>query len=102
MNFKELVKQDLEHILFNTEELAELHELNGYQVPVILDNSKLLHFKQDTGLMDARILIFVQSSKLKFTPEAGNVVQFDGRKYEILSSEKYGGAFEIVLGAKKK
>ena len=36
--FKEMVKNDTDNVIFNLDEIADLHELDGRQIPVIIDN----------------------------------------------------------------
>ena len=43
--FKHMVGSDTDHVIFNLDELADLHEVDGRQVPVIIDDVKLEEMK---------------------------------------------------------
>ena len=43
--FKHMVSNDTDHVIFNLDELADLHEVDGRQVPVIIDDVKLEEMK---------------------------------------------------------
>ena len=36
--FKKMIRDDTDRVIFNLDEIADLHELDGRQLPVIIDN----------------------------------------------------------------
>ena len=41
-SFKEQLEKDFETTFFNTDEFAEIHELQGNEVPVVVDNDIII------------------------------------------------------------
>ena len=59
MTFKEQIQQDLDTVFLNLDEFAELHRVEGKQIPVVVDNDQLVKLKQGQilGLVEADMLL---------------------------------------------
>ena len=73
--FKRMVSNDTDHVIFNLDELADLHEVDGRQVPVIIDDVKLEEMKANPkyagGYNTATSLPVSSSPSFHFALNAG-------------------------------
>lgn len=55
MSFKDQIRQDLDAVFLNVDEFAELHRIEGKEIPVVVDNDQLVKLKQGQilGLVEA-------------------------------------------------
>ena len=90
--FKHMVGSDTDHVIFNLDELADLHEVDGRQVPVIIDDVKLEEMKANPkyagGYNTAtrlESLILVRARALPGKPAEGAHLTFDGKTYLVKS-----------------
>lgn len=85
--FKEMVKNDTDRVIFNLDEIADLHELDGRQIPVIIDNVLLQEMqakgKYADGYNTAQQLILVRPQDLPGKPAEGAHLSFDGKIYIV-------------------
>ena len=99
-NFKEMVKKDMETIM-NIDEFATIHAVDGVEVPIIIDNSKLQENKAKSqysdGINTGEILFFVKVSDLKFHPAIDQHIVFDKDEYRVVSVDELGLLYEITL-----
>ena len=96
-SFKEQLEKDFETTFFNTDEFAEIHELQGNEVPVVVDNDIIItlslgkHADAD-GIFTDDTMIFVQKKYLEFEP-----LSFDGEIYPIKTVNEDMGGYTIIL-----
>ena len=101
-SFKEQLEKDFETTFFNTDEFAEIHELQGNEVPVVVDNDIIItlslgkHADAD-GIFTDDKMIFVQKKYLEFEPVAGQHLSFDGEFYPIKTVNEDMGGYTIIL-----
>ena len=59
MSFKDQIRQDLDAVFLNVDEFAELHRIEGKEIPVVVDNDQLVKLKQGQilGLVEADLLL---------------------------------------------
>lgn len=85
--FKEMVKNDTDNVIFDLDEIADLHELDGRQIPVIIDNVMLQEMqakgKYADGYNTATRLILVRPADLPGKPAEGAHLSFDGKIYIV-------------------
>lgn len=102
MTFKEQLKQDIKDIFFDLDIFAEIHNVNGTDMPVVINNEALKEIsatqKEHTdGLFIDGILFYVSMEELKALPSVGNVFHFDDEIYRVVSVNNNDGVAEIVL-----
>ena len=99
-DFKDYLSQDLS-TFFNSDEFAELHDINGRQFFVILDNDRLSQRTQREyeGIYVGDLLFYVSASDYGARPKPGEVIKFDQAPYEVFDVKEDGGIYEIVLKA---
>ncbi len=104
MNFKEMVDNDVNNILFNTSELASSHKIdNKNDIIVIVDNYKLSDYKNkaqySNEISTAEMLIYIKENDLGYIPTKGNIIKFDNDVYRVLQVAKFGIVLEIIFEA---
>lgn len=98
-SFKEVAAADLE-TFFDTDELAELHNIDGKEIPVVID-SDLLDKSQlayAEGVYVNRIVLFVEKAHFERLPVQGQRMKLDGERYEV-ASVSGGIVLQIILEA---
>lgn len=106
MTFKELIKQDARVTFLNHNEFADMHSINGCEVPVLIDQTqgveKEQRFSQHMdGVYTAKTVIYVNSEDLDFTPERGQTITLDGKQCMIEETTDEYGVWAITLNATK-
>lgn len=101
-SFKEQLEKDFETTFFNTDEFAEIHELQGNEVPVVVDNDIIITLSlgknaDADGIFTDDKMIFVQKKYLEFEPVAGQHLSFDGEIYQIKTVNEDMGGYTIIL-----
>lgn len=100
--FKEQLKKDSEQTFFNLSEFAEMHMVDGKEIPVVVDEETFLELylgkSADTeGVFEDSKMIFVQKKDIDSPPVIGQLIDFDGEIYPVGNvMEDYGG-YAIVL-----
>lgn len=99
MSFKETVKSDIANVFFNLNEFAELHTINGRQLPVIVDNDRLQQRskKEYDGLYVGDLLYFVSANDFGPPPKPDSIQLFDGKPYIVFDVRQDVGMYEIIL-----
>ncbi len=103
MNMKEAILQDLS-IFVNIDEFAELHEVNGQTIPVVIDadiTKKRLRYRDESydGVYSGQVVVYVKSADLPGVPAIGSVFRLDGKMYLVANASNEMGILEITLEA---
>lgn len=89
LDFKAGVQRDIDTVLFNIREAAELMMVNGKQIPVIVDDERLRELKATAqyadGIGTAELLIFVQQTRLGYRPGVGGFITIGEDIYRVTS-----------------
>ena len=101
-SFKEQLEKDFDDTFFNLDEFAELHTIDGNEIPVVVDNEALLSLNmgktvETDGIFTDSIIIFVQRKYLDYEPVIGQVIEFDGVTYPIDNVLSDTGGDTIIL-----
>lgn len=99
MNFKDKIRQDLDTVFLNVDEFAELHRIEGEEIPVVVDNDQLVKLKQGQilGLVEADLLLMGKESDFPKDMEPGRLLNMDGRELIVSSSGTSMGLIEVAL-----
>ncbi len=100
--FKEQLEKDFHDTFFNLEEFAELHRVDGKEIPVVVDNETLLQLNlgktaYSDGIFTDSIMFFVQRKYLDYEPVIGQVMEFDGVTYPVDNVLSDTGGYTIIL-----
>lgn len=110
MGFKEQVARDNKTVFLNLEEFADVHLINGREMPCIVDNNeqiereKRAQYKQSfraDGLYVKELLIYVRAADFGALPAVGRLLQFDGKNYLISDAIDEDGIYSLSLEANK-
>lgn len=105
MGFKEDAGADLDECFFDEEFFTSRHNIDGKEVPIIVDEDGLEEIrkaKADTKYRDEVhkrfILFYVRESDMERKLAINSEVDFDGRMYYINDIKKSDGVWKILLG----
>lgn len=103
MGFKDYLARDLD-VFFNLEEFAEMHEIDGREVPAIIDSdiTKIRsnnRYERYDGIYKAEITVYVKAQDFVNRPVFGQSLRLDGKLYLVMECNEISGILEIVLGA---
>ena len=90
--FKDMVARDLDVTILNTDEFAELHMVEGKEIPVVMDDDRLTTLKkgQILGLVEADMLLMGKVSDFPDDMDPGRLLNVDGR--ELIVTKEIGRA----------
>jgi hypothetical protein len=98
LGFKDYLQQDLSTFI-NPDEFGEIHNIDGNNVSVIVDNDKLQERskKEFDGLSVGELLYFAKVSDLAKKPMQDSVQLFDKRPYLVFNVREDNGIYELIL-----
>ena len=101
-SFKEQMERDLDSTFFNTDEFAELHTVDGKEIPVVVDNETLLQLNlgktaDSDGIFEDSKLFFVQKEHMPDQPVIDQIMEFDGESYQVGNVLEDFGGYTIIL-----
>lgn len=104
MMFKEILREDIGALFFDLDEFAEMHEINGRQMCVVLDSNELLERESGNrigryqdGLYRAQLLLYVKAEEYGARPKVGSMLYLDGKPYRVSEAVDEGGVYSITL-----
>lgn len=100
--FAEQLEKDFTDTFFCINEFAQLHSIDGKQIPVVVDNDTLLALNLDKdshsdGVYEDAKLLFIQKKDLESEPIVGQIMEFDGEDYPIGKVLEDFGGYTIIL-----
>lgn len=102
MSFKDQIKQDLSDIFLNLDEFADLHRIEGKEVPVVIDSdimAKLSKIGDNRihGMDEADMVIMGKASDLPENLDPGRLLNLDGREVIVVTTTSEMGLVQIVV-----
>nr|UVX99078.1 MAG: ATP-binding sugar transporter [Bacteriophage sp.] len=102
MSFKDQIKQDLSDIFLNLDEFADLHRIEGKEVPVVIDSdimAKLSKIGDNRihGMDEADMVIMGKASDLPENLDPGRLLNLDGREVIIVTTTSEMGLVQIAV-----
>lgn len=102
MNFKDQIKQDLSDIFLNLDEFADLHRIEGKEVPVVIDSdimAKLSKIGDNRihGMDEADMVIMGKASDLPENLDPGRLLNLDGREVIVVTTMSEMGLVQIAV-----
>ena len=102
MSFKDQIKQDLSDIFLNLGEFADLHRIEGKEVPVGIDSdimAKLSKIGDNRihGLDEADMVIMGKASDLPENLDPGRLLNLDGREVIVVTTTSEMGLVQIAV-----
>lgn len=102
MSFKDQIKQDLSDIFLNLDEFADLHRIEGKEVPVVIDSdimAKLSKIGDNRihGMDEADMVIMGKASDLSENLDPGRLLNLDGREVIVVTTTSEMGLVQIAV-----
>lgn len=102
MSFKDQIKQDLSVIFLNLDEFADLHRIEGKEVPVVIDSdimAKLSKIGDNRihGMDEADMVIMGKASDLPENLDPGRLLNLDGREVIVVTTTSEMGLVQIAV-----
>ena len=102
ISFEEQMEKDFDDTFFNLEEFAELHMIDGKEIPVVKDSETLMQLNlgktaHSDGIFTDSIVLFVQKKHMEYEPVIGQIMEFDGVTYPIDNVLSDTGGYTIIL-----
>jgi len=96
--FKDYIKNDIQTFI-NLNEFAEIHNINGQNLSVLIDNDRLERRSkvEYEGIIVGDILYFASESSFIKQPKPGEMQRFDGIPCDVFDVRKDTGIYEIIL-----
>lgn len=102
MNLQQMINNDL-NVIFNEDEFAQKHIVNGKDMVIVVDNGKLSELKAKSqyaeSISTAEMLIIVRKSVFGNKPGIGSILTIDDDIYRVVMVEEQFCVFEITLEA---
>jgi len=102
VSFKDQIKQDLSDIFLNLDEFADLHRIEGKEVPVVIDSNimaKLSKIGDNRihGMDEADMVIMGKASDLPENLDPGRLLNLDGREVIVVTTTSEMGLVQIAV-----
>ncbi|CUM73181.1 hypothetical protein [Agathobacter rectalis] len=102
MSFKDQIKQDLSDVFLNLDEFADLHRIEGKEVPVVIDSdimAKLSKIGDNRihGIDEADMVIMGKASDLPENLDPGRLLNLDGREVIVVTTTSEMGLVQIAV-----
>lgn len=102
MSFRDQIKQDLSDVFLNLNEFADLHRIEGKEVPVVIDSdimAKLSKIGDNRihGMDEADMVIMGKASDLPENLDPGRLLNLDGREVIVVTTTSEMGLVQIAV-----
>ena len=102
MSFKDQIKQDLSDIFLNLDEFADLHRIEGKEVPVVIDSDIMAKLSKNGdnrihGMDEADMVIMGKASNLPENLDPGRLLNLDGREVIVVTTTSEMGLVQIAV-----
>lgn len=102
MSFKDQIKRDLSDVFLNLDEFADLHRIEGKEVPVVIDSdimAKLSKIGDNRihGMDEADMVIMGKASDLPENLDPGRLLNLDGREVIVVTTTSEMGLVQIAV-----
>lgn len=103
ISFREQVANDIENVFFNMEEFADIHDVEGEEIPVVLyeDDNKIHDggsARNYDGLSSDNVSLAVKRENMKEKlPANGQNFHLDGKLYKVKTVKEQMGVVFIQL-----
>ena len=99
MSFKDQIKQDLSDVFLNLDEFADLHRIEGKEVPVVIDSDMLeklskIGDNRIHGMDEADMVIMGKASDLPENLDPGRLLNLDGREVIVVTTTSEWGSYK--------
>ncbi|MCI8337948.1 MAG: hypothetical protein HFH62_04570 [Lachnospiraceae bacterium] len=105
-SLKEDMAEDLDNVFLDFEEFADLHEVNGEEIPIVMDEEKMERIRRlqgdiQDGVYQGEVFFFAREKDLGSDVRVNALFTLDGREKFVHSAKLAGGLWNIVLGRRR-
>jgi hypothetical protein len=102
VSFKDQIKQDLSDVFLNLDEFADIHRIEGKEVPVVIDSDMLeklskIGDNRIHGMDEADMVIMGKASDLPENLDPGRLLNLDGREVIVVTTTSEMGLVQIAV-----
>ena len=97
MSLKDDLYNDIDVIFLDFDEFAQMHNIDGQNILVVVDNDKLAQRGDYSGLTLGQIMYFAKVNDLKNKPKIQMKQVFDSRSMYIAECIENFGMYQITL-----
>lgn len=106
MTFKEAVMADVHDVFMNTDELSDMHTINGVEMAVQIDSNEQIEREKRMnqhmdGVYKNQKLIYVAASDFGSLPKQGSKLTMDGKLYIVADAISEDGIYSITIEANR-
>lgn len=96
--FKDYLASDND-IFFNTDEFGELHNINGNNMTIMIDNDLLKErqIKSAEGTYTGNLLFSVRASEFGEKPAIEQIIKYDTKPMRVTDCQEDAGIYIITL-----
>jgi len=105
-SFKDDMAGDLDDTFMDIEEFADLHEVNGREIPIMFDDERLEKIRKFRGdirddVFQGEVFFFALERDLGCSLQVNELITLDGKEKFVHSAELKEGLWSIVLGRRQ-
>lgn len=105
-SFKDQIKKDINCAFLNKQEFSEIHNIDGKEMTVQVDESEALERQLRanqglSGVYTKQKVIYVSEDDFGALPYIGRALKFDGKAYRVVDAVSEFGIHSITLEAAK-
>lgn len=101
-SFKDILANDVNNIFMNKMEFAEIHNVNGKPMKVIMDDNEQIEREKgsiEEGIFTKKKLIYVSAKEFGALPAVDAVFKLDKKLYRVADAINEAGIYSITLEA---
>ena len=101
-SFKDIIKEDISTTFINTDEFSDMHNIDGRDMPVQIDDNEIIEREKKSnsnmdGIYVKQKLIYVKANDFGALPAIGRQIMLDGKRYLVVDSTDEHGVYTITL-----
>lgn len=99
--FKDFIPLDNNRVFINTNEFAEIHNIDGEDLPIVFDTDILNErpLQHAEGVYLSHVVIFIDKKALGYIPVQNQEITVDDVIYTVMKVSDDNGLLEITLEA---
>jgi hypothetical protein len=102
-NFKEQINADLSSVFINEDEFGSVHNIDGVDMLIVLDNDELERRKQSKindytgGVYGGDLLFYALEDEFGEKSAVGDLISFDEEDYRVTDFSSDMGMYTVTL-----
>lgn len=106
LTFKDILKRDVMQVFLNPAEFGEVHRVNGTPMTIVLDDVENIEREKKMkstmdGIYARQILFYVSTAEFGPLPGQGDLVNLDGKEYQVVDATDECGIYAITMEANR-